>query len=617
MTMTEREAIAYIEANTWSATRLGLERTRTLLRALGDPQKQLKFVHVTGSNGKGSTCAVLDAILRQAGYRTGLYTSPYIQSFCERVRVDGENIPGQALAAITERVRAIADGMEDHPSQFELVTAIAMAYFLERRCDIVVLEVGMGGALDSTNAIDAPEAAVFTNIGLEHTEYLGDTLEAIAGTKAGIVKPGCDAVCYDGAPEAVETVRAVCREKNVPFHLVDFSKITLLEHSLDGQVFRWRGETIQLPLLGEYQLHNAAVTLETVEVLRRRGWAIPDGAVREGLRCVQWPARFEVLGREPLFILDGGHNPQCMQALAGNLETYIPGRKVTFLLGVLADKDYPAMLEILAPHAAGFVCLAPDSPRALPGEALAEEIRSRLHLPAQACGDGPSAIRASLDTGCPVVAVGSLYMAGALRTAFPQVYREWLRREKIHARKAMSPELRAKLSRQIVDHLVALPEFQQAKTVLIYRAVPGEVQLDALETAPQARGKRIVFPRCVSDTEMTALLPHGPNAWANGYRGIQEPLPERSEQIAPEDIDLVICPCTVFDADCHRMGMGAGFYDRYLKKCTHARAIAVAFECQKTQKVPTAPWDCSIECVFTESEVYHAKNFAQVSDRLL
>ena len=157
----------------------------------------------------------------------------------------------------------------------------------------------------------------------------------------------------------------------------------------------------------------------------------------------------------------------------------------------------------------------------------------------------------------------------------------------------------------------------QAKTVLIYRAVPGEVQLDALETAPQARGKRIVFPRCVSDTEMTALLPHGQNAWANGYRGIQEPLPERSEQIAPEDIDLVICPCTVFDADCHRMGMGAGFYDRYLKKCTHARAIAVAFECQKTQKVPTAPWDCSIECVFTESEVYHAKNFAQVSDRLL
>ena len=283
----------------------------------------------------------------------------------------------------------------------------------------------MGGALDSTNAIDAPEAAVFTNIGLEHTEYLGRTLEAIAGTKAGIVKPGCDAVCYDGAPEAVETVRMVCREKNVPFHLVDFSQIIPLKHSLDGQTFRWRGETMQLPLLGEYQLHNAPVALETVEVLRRRGWAISDGAVQEGLRQVQWPARFEVLGREPLFILDGGHNPQCMQALAGNLETYIPGQKVTFLLGVLADKDYPAMLEILAPYAAGFVCMTPDSPRALPAEVLAKEIRNRLNLPAQACTDGPAAIRTSLDTGHPVVAVGSLYMAGALRSAFPQVYRAW------------------------------------------------------------------------------------------------------------------------------------------------------------------------------------------------
>ena len=199
--MTPQEAIDYIEQFTWSTTKLGLERTQALLRALGDPQKKLKFIHVAGSNGKGSTCAMLAAILRSAGYRTGLYISPYIQDFCERMQIDGENVPGDKLAEITERVRVIADAMEDHPSQFELVTAIAMEYFCEARCDIVVLEVGMGGALDSTNAIDAPEVAVITNIGLEHTEYLGDTLEKIAATKAGIIKSGCSAVCYDGAPE--------------------------------------------------------------------------------------------------------------------------------------------------------------------------------------------------------------------------------------------------------------------------------------------------------------------------------------------------------------------------------------------------------------------------------
>ena len=197
--MNAKDAISYIESCTWSATRLGLDRTRTLLHQMGDPQKKLRFVHVAGSNGKGSTCAMLASILTRAGYRTGLYTSPYIQTFYERIRIDGENIPADALAEITDDVRRIADQMEDHPSQFELVTAIAMAYYAREACDIVVLEVGMGGALDSTNVIDAPEVAVITNIGLEHTEYLGSTLEAIAETKGGIIKPGCMCVAY---PEA-------------------------------------------------------------------------------------------------------------------------------------------------------------------------------------------------------------------------------------------------------------------------------------------------------------------------------------------------------------------------------------------------------------------------------
>ena len=192
--MTAHEAINYIESCTWSRTRLGLGRTRELLSKLGNPQKKLRFIHVAGTNGKGSTCAMLASVMQKAGYKTALYTSPYICRFNERMQINGVEIPDDRLAELTERVKPIAEGMADHPSQFELVTAIAMLYFLEEQCDIVVLEVGLGGALDSTNAIDCPECAVITTIGLEHTEYLGHTLPEIASAKAGIIKPNCDVV---------------------------------------------------------------------------------------------------------------------------------------------------------------------------------------------------------------------------------------------------------------------------------------------------------------------------------------------------------------------------------------------------------------------------------------
>ena len=422
--MTPQEAIDYIEQYTWSTTRLGLERTQALLRALGDPQKKLKFIHVAGSNGKGSTCAMLAAIAQAAGYRTGLYISPYIQDFCERMQVNGENVPGDTLALITERVRAIADAMEDHPSQFELVTAIALEYFLEAACDIVVLEVGMGGALDSTNAIDAPEAAVITNIGLEHTEYLGDTLEAIAETKAGIIKPGCRAVCYDGASEVTEVVKRVCRKKGVPLQCVDFSRLEPVAETLDGQTFRWDGKEKRVALLGPHQLHNTATVLTTVDALRSRGWKIPETAVDEGLASVKWPARLEVLSRDPVFLLDGGHNPQCAEALAAAIEKLFPGQKVVFLLGVLADKDYPQIMDIVMPYAKKFVCLTPFSPRALTADQLRDYLKS---LGAEAVSydsnveRGIRAAQKAAGKRSAVVAFGSLYLAGHVRTVWQQM----------------------------------------------------------------------------------------------------------------------------------------------------------------------------------------------------
>ena len=422
--MTKEEAIGYIENYGWSTTRLGLERTRELLERVGQPQKKLKFIHVAGSNGKGSTCAMLASILEKAGYKVGMYISPYIQEFCERIQINGQYIDGDSLARITEYVMQEAEKMEDHPSQFELVTAIGMIYFLENNVDIVVLEVGMGGALDSTNAIDAPEVAVITNIGLEHTEYLGDTLEKIAATKTGIIKPGCSAVCYDGAPEVTEVVKNVCESLGVPLRCVDFSRLTPLSASLAGQVFLWDGDEYELALLGDHQLHNAATVLNTIEALEERGWVIPQEAVAEGLRTVRWPARFEVLGKDPLFILDGGHNPQCAEALAESLDKYLGGKKAVFLLGVLADKDYPSMMQLMIPYAAKFICLTPDSGRALPAKDLAEFFRS-LGVEAESCETYEEGIlRAVEDAGKDgvVVSFGSLYLAGHIRTDYSKLF---------------------------------------------------------------------------------------------------------------------------------------------------------------------------------------------------
>lgn len=416
--MNVKEAIQYIEDRGWTTTHFGLSRTRLLLKALGDPQKHLKFVHVAGSNGKGSTCAMVHSILHQAGYKTGLYISPYIQKFNERIQVDGKCIPDDRLVSITERVAKIAEAMEDRPTHFELVTAIGMEYFFEEKCDIVVLEVGMGGELDSTNAIDAPEAAVITNIGLEHTQWLGNTLEEIAFTKSGIIKKGCNAVCYDGAPEVTGVVRKVCAELGVPLTCLDFSKISSISEGLDGQRFSYDGVEYDLALLGRHQLCNASVALEVIEALRRRGWQIGEDAVRRGLRYVQWPARLEILRRDPLFLLDGGHNPQCIEALSSSLANLLPGRRFTFILGILSDKNYDQMTDMLMPLAERFLCLTPDSPRALPADELAKVLSSKGASAESFGRDVDAALARAEELGGPAVGLGSLYLAGLIRDRF-------------------------------------------------------------------------------------------------------------------------------------------------------------------------------------------------------
>ncbi len=418
--MTLDEALEYIHSNYWNGGTFGLGRTRELLDKMGHPEKDLKFIHIAGTNGKGSTASMSASVLRQAGYCVGLYTSPYIFRFNERMQVNGECISDEEVISLVEELKPLAQSMTSEPSEFEFVTCMAFAYFKRHNCDIVCLEVGLGGEFDSTNVIDPPVAAVITNIGLDHTELLGDTLEQIAETKSKIIKTGCQVITY-GEPETVEAVfDARCREVGAHWTRADFDSLYLRSASLDGQVFDWgKFEALELPLLGQHQLKNAAVVLTLMGVLQEKGWHITDENLRRGLASVFWPGRFELVARDPLFIVDGGHNPQCIEALVRNVRDYLDGRKLVILTGVLGDKDYHAMYKDMAPFASRFITVTPDNPRAMSAQDLKAYLE-QFGKPITACDDVPAAVRLAKEHAGKdgvVLAYGSLYMVGDIEIA--------------------------------------------------------------------------------------------------------------------------------------------------------------------------------------------------------
>ena len=418
--MNAQEAINYIHSFFWKGSIPGLERTQELLRRMGNPEKKLKFVHIAGTNGKGSTAAMTASILQKAGYRVGLYTSPYIYRFNERIQVNGEQIDDEDVANVTEYVKQFAEAMEEKPTEFELVTAIGFEYFARQGCDIVVLEVGMGGALDSTNVIDTPEVAVITNIGLDHTDYLGDTVEKIAETKAGIFKNNGHAVIYRGAPSVEEVFETICAQRNVKLKKADFDSLVLRSHSLEGQVFDCGSrKELFLPLLGDHQLHNASVVLSIADTLIEKGWNISEQNIRDGIRDVSWPGRFDIVGRDPLFIIDGGHNPQCIDALVKNIRDYLTNRKIIALTGVLADKDYGEMYKPMMPYIREFVCITPPNPRKLEATELAEHL-CRVGATATPCDTIAAGVKLAIQKAGKdgvVLCFGSLYTIGDIKNA--------------------------------------------------------------------------------------------------------------------------------------------------------------------------------------------------------
>ncbi len=361
--MNYTEAVEYIEQLKGWGAQMGLDRMRMILFKLGDPQKELKFVHIAGSNGKGSNSAMLESVLRAAGYKTGLFTSPHLIKWNERFKINGVVMSDDDFVEATQALKDVCDTLseEDQPTVFERMTLMGMWYFAQKKCDIVVLEVGMGGIRDATNVIDSPEVALIAHLALEHVKVLGNTIEEIAANKAGIIKPGCNVVLLNQLPEAEAVVKAKAAECGCKIVVTDPSKRRVHRSDLTGQCFDYRDrKDLELNLLGEYQSNNVMTALDSIDALIERGWNIPEEAIRKGLANVFWPARFQLVYKKPLILLDGAHNSDGVRELRKSLESAAPGKKIDFIMGVLNTKDYELMLEIIAPIAKSFIAVSPS-----------------------------------------------------------------------------------------------------------------------------------------------------------------------------------------------------------------------------------------------------------------
>lgn len=416
--MNYSEAIEYIHSTLWRGSRLGLERMTELMAKIGNLQKSMKFIHIAGTNGKGSTAAMLAAVLQGAGYKVGLFTSPYVISFNERIQINSTPISEIDLAHEVTQIKPFADSMADSPTEFELVTAIALSYFRRMACDIVILEVGLGGALDSTNVIDTPELAIITSIGMDHTAELGNTIGEIAEAKAGIIKTGGKVIAYGGDSEVKSVITSACRAKGAHLTWADFESLVPLGFNGSCQHFDYgQYENLELALLGDFQLKNAALVLGAVKILREMGWSLTERAVRAALKTVFWPGRFEILTKEPIFLLDGAHNPHGTAATANALKSMFPGKKFIFLTSIMEDKDFGGIFAPLFPIAEAFVTITPKNPRAMDSKKLAKAISGigAKAFPSDTLRGGVQLAKELAGNQVPICAIGSLYMAGAVR----------------------------------------------------------------------------------------------------------------------------------------------------------------------------------------------------------
>ncbi|KNF07664.1 folylpolyglutamate synthase FolC [Gottschalkia purinilytica] len=426
--MNYTEALEYIHGTKKFGSKLGLENIRQLLSLMGNPQKELKFIHIAGTNGKGSTSSYITNMLGKAGYRVGLFTSPYLETFNERIRINDEYISDEDLASTTLKTKAkveemLSDGY-NHPTEFEIVTAIAMEYYREKKVDFVVLEVGLGGRYDSTNVIDSSIASVITPIALDHTDILGDTIDKIAYEKAGIIKENGFVISYPQKPEAEEVIENVVKEKSaelikVPVDNLNIKEINEFGSKFDFKYNNYEFKDLQIGLIGQHQAYNASTAITTVLGLKDKGIInITEDSIRQGLEITKWSGRLELLKRTPRFLIDGAHNMQGIEALKKTLKEIFNYDRLILGLGILADKDVESMIEELAPIGDVVIVTEPNIFRAMTAEELGERI-SKYNENCIVEKDIKSAIEKAYEIANEndlIVFSGSLYLIGDVRS---------------------------------------------------------------------------------------------------------------------------------------------------------------------------------------------------------
>lgn len=425
--MNYQEALSYINDKDKYGSRLGLESIGKLLELLGNPHIGLKYLHVAGTNGKGSTSSYLAHILQTAGYKVGLYTSPYLERFNERIQINGIDIPDDTLGRITSIVKSSADIMVseglEHPTTFELLTAIAFLYYKEEATDYVVLEVGLGGRFDSTNIIENSLVSIITTLDYDHILELGDTLAKIAYQKAGIIKQNGLVISYPQAEEAKDVICEVAKDKKAELYFSPNDTIDITEENEFGSIFNYTFEgkkldNLKISMIGEYQVYNASLAVTALLVLRNKGLLeITDEEIRDGLNKTRWKGRLEVLRRNPTFLIDGAHNVQGINQLAKALKLF-DYDKLILGIGILKDKDVSHMVELLAPMADMIVVTEVKMPRKLEAEELAKEIR-KYNKNVFVEVEIKDAIQKTFDLATEadlIVFGGSLYLIGEVRT---------------------------------------------------------------------------------------------------------------------------------------------------------------------------------------------------------
>lgn len=422
--MNYREAMAYIEDLQQYGSVMGLETMRELCARLENPQDQLKFVHIAGTNGKGSVLAYVSTVLSAAGYRTGRYISPTVQEYRERFQIDGRVITQSGLCKYLEQVKEAAETMAaeglPHPTAFEVETAVAFLYFLDKQCDMVVLETGLGGALDATNVITTTLAAVFTSISMDHVGVLGDTIEQIAAVKAGIIKDKCYVISAKQTPEAMKVIRQAALVRKAKFYTADVSRAKNVRYGMTGQHFSYdKYKNIAITMAGQFQIENAVVALETLAVLGRAGYPVAEDKLRLGMEQTRWRGRFDVIGKKPLFIADGAHNEDASKRLAESIRFYFTNRRIIYIMGMLKDKEYDKVIRNTYELAEHIITVTPPlTDRALHGYELAQAVRE-YHDSVTVADSVQEAVEiayllAGRDKDCVVIAFGSLSYLGEL-----------------------------------------------------------------------------------------------------------------------------------------------------------------------------------------------------------